>query len=113
MPLMTPAELEPLQEVRRAAEEHLTTIRDLYYTRLNTPTEKNNDEDEANRLSKIADVAGALQTIYDAVSELEFEEEQPEEPAEPEIDDPRNHEEDEPEDDEDQDDDEDEEEDED
>jgi hypothetical protein len=107
MPLMTQAELEPLQEVRRAAEEHLTAIRDLYYTRLNTPTEKNNDEDEANRLSKIMDVAGALQTIYDAVSELEFEEEQPEEPA-PEIDDPRNHEEDEPEEDEDGEEDEDE-----
>jgi hypothetical protein len=109
MPLMTPAELEPLQEVRRAAEEHLTTIRDLYYTRLNTPTEKHNDEDEANRLSMIADVAGALQTIYDAVSELEFEEEQPEEPAEPEPpEDPEDEEADEDEDDEEDDEDEDE-----
>ena len=46
MGILTQDELNPLQEARRVAEEHLSTIRDLYYTRLNTPTEKHNDEDE-------------------------------------------------------------------
>lgn len=81
MPLMTHAELEPLQAARRIAEEHLDTIRAIAMARGNA---LRGDEAENNRYHRIADVVGALQTIYDAVSELEFEEEQPEEPAEPE-----------------------------
>lgn len=107
MPMMTQAELEPLQQVRRTAEEYSDAIRQIALARRDAlpPIHRMIDApagaiEEHDRFSKLEDIVGALQTIYDAVSELEFEEEQPEEPAPPEFDDPRNHEEDEPEDDE-------------
>ena len=105
MPLMTQAELEPLQQVRRTAEEYSDAIRRIALARRDAlpPIARMIDApagaiEEHDRFSKLEDIVGALQTIYDAVSELEFEEEQPEEPTAPEFDDPRNHEEDEPED---------------
>jgi hypothetical protein len=81
MPLLTPTELEPLQAARRIAEEHLETIRTMALSRLKAMPATYRDDDaftaENNRYHKIADVVGALQTIYDNVSELEFEEEDP------------------------------------
>jgi hypothetical protein len=79
--LLTQDELNPLQEARRCAEEHLETIRAIAIARLKAGVR---GEEENNRYHRIADVVGALQTIYDSVSELEFEEEQPAEPAPPE-----------------------------
>lgn len=88
MGLLTQTELDPLQAVRRAAEEHIEAIRAIGLARLKAmPRTYANDADfigENTRYHQIADVVGALQTIYDAVSELEFEEETDPEPAEPE-----------------------------
>jgi hypothetical protein len=89
MPLMTQAELEPLQQVRRTAEEYSDAIRQIALARRDRlpPIHRMIDApagsiEEHDRFSKLEDIVGALQTIYDAVSDLEFEEEQPEEPAE-------------------------------
>jgi hypothetical protein len=91
MPLMTPAELEPLQQVRRTAEEYTDAIRQIALARRDAlpPIRRMIDApagaiEEHDRFSKLEEIVGALQTIYDAVSELEFEEEQPEEPTLPE-----------------------------
>lgn len=91
MPIMTQAELEPLQQVRRTAEEYTDAIRQIALARRAAlpPIRRMFDApagaiEEHDRFAKLEDIVGALQTIYDAVSELEFEEEQPEEPAEPE-----------------------------
>jgi len=91
MPMMTQAELEPLQQIRRTAEEYSDAIRKIALARRDAlpPIHRMIDApagaiEEHDRFSKLEDIVGALQTIYDAVSELEFEEEQPEEPAPPE-----------------------------
>lgn len=92
MGLLSTDELHPLQEARRVAEEHLETIRQIALARLgNMPRVYGNDEHfvrDNNRYHKIAEVVGALQTIYDNVSELEFEDDEPvtAEPPEPEPD---------------------------
>ena len=109
MGLLTQAELDPLQAARRVAEEHIEAIREIAMARLKALPARYGSENAAvlaenNRYHKIDEVISALQTIYDAVSELEFEEEQPEEPAEPE---PPEEPEDEPEDDDEEEDDED------
>jgi hypothetical protein len=93
MSILTQTELNPLQEARRCAEEHLETIRAIAIARLKAGVR---GEEENNRYHRIADVVGALQTIYDSVTELEFEEEAPPEPPS----DPEPEEEDDPEDDE-------------
>jgi hypothetical protein len=92
MPLLTQDELNPLQAARRVAEEHIDAIRAVAIARLKTAPYR--DDEEAGRYFKIAAVVDALQTIYDNVSELEFEEEQPPEAVEPEP--PEDPEEDEP-----------------
>jgi hypothetical protein len=73
MGLLTHTELHPLQEARRLAEEHLDAIRSIAQVR--GEALERNDEAEADRYQKLVDVVAALQTIYDNVSELEFEEE--------------------------------------
>jgi hypothetical protein len=112
MPLLTPTELEPLQAARRIAEEHLETIRTMALSRLKAMPATYRDDDaftaENNRYHKIAEVAGALQAIYDNVSELEFEEEDPAEleaqpPQDPEEDEVEDEDEDEDEEEEDED----------
>jgi hypothetical protein len=110
MGLLTQDELNPLQAARRVAEEHIEAIRSIAIARSKTLPVINAHNltgpamDEHERYQHIADVVSALQTIYDAVSELEFEEEQPAEPVEPE---PEDAEPEEDEDDEDMDDDDD------
>lgn len=87
MGLLTQQELNPLQAARRVAEEHIEAIRTIGLARLKEL--QRNDEAENTRYHLIAEVVGALQTIYDNVSELEFEEEQPAEsepPKDPEDD---------------------------
>jgi hypothetical protein len=97
MSILTQTELNPLQEARRCAEEHLETIRAtaLAYAKL-PHSGIMADEADLGRYHKLAEIVGALQTIYDNVSELEFEEEAPPEPPS----DPEPEEEDDPEDDE-------------
>jgi len=85
MGLLTQDELNPLQAARRIAEEHLDTIRAtaLVYAK-KTHSGIMGDEADLNRYHKLAEIVGALQAIYDNVSELEFEEEEPAEPKPPE-----------------------------
>lgn len=80
--LLTQDELNPLQAARRVAEEHIEAIKETYATRYKAMPPRGDDA-EQDRVGKIMDVITALQTIYDSVSELEFEEEQPAEPAPP------------------------------
>jgi hypothetical protein len=104
MTLLTQTELNPLQEARRCAEEHLDRIRLITMSRASAHLRGH--DAEAQRVSLLFDIVGALQTIYDAVSELEFEEEGEPEPVE-EAANPFDDEEDEPAEDEDEDEDED------
>lgn len=108
MGLLTQTELDPLQAARRIAEEHIDALREIATARLKAMPRTYRDDveftAENNRYHKIAEVVGALQTIYDNVSELEFEEEDTT-PPDPKPDEPEEEEDEEEDEDEDEDDD--------